>query len=109
MISFADGLHADAALDHSPDGFVSEHAAGSNFRNVALQDVKIRPADRDRVDANDHITVLQDLGVRHLIEALLSGTVIDDCAHNTLLERLPKCLPREQCRLVAMGPCSLGP
>jgi hypothetical protein len=59
--------------------------------HVALEDVQVGPADGGRVDPDDDVAVVEDLGVRYFFPGLLSGTVVDEGSHGFLrwARRLP--------------------
>ena len=60
------------------DRFVAEDPARRDRRDVALQDVQVGAADRDRIDPNDGVGVLDNCRLRDLLPRLVAGTVIDD-------------------------------
>ena len=55
------------------DRLVAEDPARGDLGDVALQDVKVRPADGGRVDPDDGVAVVLDRGVRHVLPALRPG------------------------------------
>ena len=68
-----DRLHAGADRLDGPDRFVAEDPPVGHGRNVALEDVQIRAADRRGVDAHDRVRVGGDLRLRHVLPGLLPG------------------------------------
>jgi hypothetical protein len=54
-----------AGLDDRADGLVAEDRAGLHLRDVALEDVEVRAADRGRVDPHDGVGLGGDRGIRY--------------------------------------------
>jgi hypothetical protein len=50
----------------------------------ALENVQVGTADGDRVDPHDHVAVIGDLRVWHLLPGLLAGTVVNEGSHGCL-------------------------
>src|SRR5207248_3463667 len=80
--------HRGADLDDRSHCFVSENRPGPYLGNVALQDVKVGPANRGRVDPDDHVGRLLNFRVRLLFPAAKPGPVVDERLHGTSF-RLP--------------------
>src|SRR6266699_971502 len=76
--------HAVADLLDGPDRLVAEDPALRHRGHVSLEDVQVGPADRDRVDPDDHVAVVGDLGIRRLFPGLVAGTVVNESSHGCL-------------------------
>jgi hypothetical protein len=78
-----DPLHAAADRLDRPDGLVTQDASVGDGGHVSLENVQIGPADRDGLDADDRVSVVGDLGFRHVFPGLLAWTVVDKSAHGS--------------------------
>ena len=67
------------------DRFVTEDAAVGHRGNVTFQNVQVSSADRDGVDTDDGIGVVEERWVGHVFPCLASGSVIDERTHLELL------------------------
>jgi hypothetical protein len=77
-------LDVAPGLDHGADRLVAENAAGGGLGNVALEDVQVGTADRDRVDADDGVPVVGDIRVGYLLPLLAAGAAVNQRLHGVL-------------------------
>jgi hypothetical protein len=80
----ADRLDPGAHGLDGPYSLMTEDPAVGHRRNVSLEDVQVRAADRDGVDADDRVGVGDDLWLGHVFPGLLAGAVIDKRSHDHL-------------------------
>ena len=64
---------AAARLDDGADGLVAEDGPWLHLGDVALEDVQVGPADRRRVDLDDDVGRVQDVGSGTVSQALRPG------------------------------------
>jgi hypothetical protein len=83
-VAGAQAAHAVAGLLDGTDRLVAQDPALVHRGHVALEDVQVGPADGGRVDPDDDVAVVEDLGVRYFFPGLLSGTVVDEGSHGFL-------------------------
>ena len=79
----ADGQAGDAAadLDHRTDSFVAEDPAGLDLRHVTAQNVQVRAADGDRIDADDRISGVHDRRIGYVCPGTLTRAPIHKRFH----------------------------
>src|SRR5690606_3128843 len=73
--------HAAADGFDDADTLVAENPAGRAGRHVALEDVKIGPADRGAGHADDRIACVRKLGPGSVLEGFLARAPVDECLH----------------------------
>src|SRR4051794_23352460 len=78
------GQSADAGADRHdrPDGLVSEDPSRADRRHVAAENVQVRTANGDRVDADDRVSRILDDRVRHLGPRALAGSAVHKGFHH---------------------------
>src|SRR4029079_6168238 len=80
-VALLKGRYGGSGLDDRADGLVPENGPGNDLRDVALQDVQVGAADRDRVDPHDDVARGRDRGVRNLFPRPSARAVIDKSLH----------------------------
>jgi hypothetical protein len=85
--------HRVADLDDRADGLVAEDRARLDLGDVAVEDVQVGPADRGRVDPNDRVRRLLDLGIRDLVPGAAPGIVVHERFHGSSFARRPQPRP----------------
>ena len=74
-------LVALAHFDHLAHEFMAEHVALLHPGDVVIVQVHVRTADRGRGDANDGVTRIDDLRIRHRLHADIVFSLPGQCAH----------------------------
>ena len=80
-VAFREGRDRRARVDDGADCFVAEDGARLHLRDVALEDVQVRSADRRRVDADNRVGRLEDARIGLRLPGLLAGTAVDERLH----------------------------
>src|SRR5204862_3220689 len=82
-IARLESRHSLAGLDDRADGLVAEDRARLYLRDIALQDVKVGPADRRGVDSNDGVGRILNFRIGLLLPAAQPGPVVDERLHDS--------------------------
>jgi hypothetical protein len=89
-----------ADLDDLAHELVAENVAGLQSRDEAVEQVQIRSADRRRRDADDRVTGIQDLRIRHALDS----DVVRAVPYNGFHRRWPRGCPA----VVGISPVSIN-
>src|SRR5258708_29572129 len=80
-----DRLHACPDRLDGPDRLVAEDAPVGHRRDVTLEDMKVRAADRYGVHSDDRVGVGDDFRLRYLLPRLCATSVVNERPHGHLL------------------------
>ena len=76
---------ASPTASTTADGLVTEDPARRDLGNVALEDVQVGAADRDRLDPHNGIQIVPRHRIGDLVPGHRAFTVVHECAHDGLL------------------------
>src|SRR4029077_13489888 len=97
-VAWAEGGHARAYGVNHADTFVPENSTRCASRNVTLQDVQIRAADRGPRDLHDCVVRCLELRLSTIFNRFLAGSVVDEGFHIVCLLSLLKLFASRQSR-----------
>ena len=107
MVADLDVLHPGPDLFDGAHRLVAEDAAVGDGRYITLEDVQVGATDRDRVDPDDRVRVVDDHRVWDFFPRLVPGSVVDDSKHGE--PPWCRCFDRRDCPAGEQGRRSRSP
>src|SRR4051812_47256054 len=80
-VAHVEVLHFTSNLNHLAHEFVTQYVAFLQRRYQSVVQMQIRATDRSRSDFYDRVTLVEDLGIRDLLDAHIALAVPTICSH----------------------------